>query len=323
MVGTFLRAFLFVFCATIGASVLKGAFHGVTNANASQSSRVLTDPLPGACRHRQALYNEWAAGKQEAHYYLGMALHLGRCFPRDNEAAFEKLKYAADRNIAPAQKMIGHFYAFGWSMDRDPMEAEKWFRKAIAGGNTQSETALGRLLLGKPDPEALSEAISLLQKASNEGDGTAKFLLGMAHLRGHGVEADYASAAELLRHSASLGFPTGQLAYSEAVAKAGKSVSDDHVVLAYAWAMTGGESLANTMRSVRSLDEAVFESMNAEMGVIYNDFDDRQARLAMSEISKIRAIPLRFPSGLPFTPESLIATSSHYDWAAIMKMWEG
>ncbi len=63
------------------------------------------------------------------------------------EAAFQFCKTDAERGDAKAQYALGRDYYYGYGVDRNFVEAKKWFRMAAAQGNEDAQMSLTRLKL--------------------------------------------------------------------------------------------------------------------------------------------------------------------------------
>ena len=62
-----------------------------------------------------------------------------------SDAAFERFRAAAELGHADAQLYLGHMYAEGLSVMRDPIEAYKWYELAAWQRNSLATSARDRL----------------------------------------------------------------------------------------------------------------------------------------------------------------------------------
>ncbi len=119
-------------------------------------------------------------------------------------AAYKRADYAAARAAwgplasngdAQAQYYLGHLYAKGEGVDRDPVQALHWFRAAAEQGESYGQFALGYVYehgLGAPsDPAA---AVRWYRDSAIQGNLAAGNNLGLMYEQGRGVARDYVRA---------------------------------------------------------------------------------------------------------------------------------
>ncbi len=82
----------------------------------------------------------------DAYVVRGYLLENGVGMMRDEVAAADFYRRAADRGSAPAQFRLGQLYADGRGVSRDWAEACYWLRLASAGGSREAKAALDALL---------------------------------------------------------------------------------------------------------------------------------------------------------------------------------
>ena len=97
---------------------------------------------------------------------------------KNYEAAFPKLKIAAEKGKKGAQYRLGRCYDKGHGVAENNAEAVKWYTKAAAQGHAKAQYQLGKAYLqGKKgliaDPK---KAKSLLSKAIRDEEDGAKIL---------------------------------------------------------------------------------------------------------------------------------------------------
>jgi len=136
-------------------------------------------------------------------------------------AAYKRADYAAARAAwgplafngdAQAQYYLGHLYAKGEGVDRDPVQALYWFRTAAEQGESYGQFALGYVyengLGAPPDPAA---AVRWYRDSAIQGNLAAGNNLGLMYEQGRGVARDYVRAyAWYARASADPGFEPGR-----------------------------------------------------------------------------------------------------------------
>ena len=96
---------------------------------------------------------------------------------------------------AQAQYFLGHLYARGEGVARDPAQALRWFHAAAEQGEPYGQFALGHAYehgLGvTPDPSA---AVRWYRAAADQGNQAARNNLGLMFEQGRGVTRDYVRA---------------------------------------------------------------------------------------------------------------------------------
>jgi TPR repeat protein len=106
--------------------------------------------------------------------------------------AWEPLASGGD---AQAQYFLGHLYAKGEGVARDPARALHWFRAAAEQGEPYGQFALGHVYehgLGvAPD---LRAAVRWYRAAADQGNQAARNNLGLMFEQGRGVTRDYVRA---------------------------------------------------------------------------------------------------------------------------------
>jgi TPR repeat protein len=101
----------------------------------------------------------------DAFFNLGLMYFQHELLPPDgsatrysfSEAAFTRFREAAELGHAKAQLYLGHMYAEGLGVERDPIEAYKWYQLSAWQRNSLASSARDRLS-GKLSSEQLDEA---------------------------------------------------------------------------------------------------------------------------------------------------------------------
>ena len=109
--------------------------------------------------------------------------------PRDLAASVTRLRQSADQGFRPAQLDLGHAYAKGDGIARDPVEALKWYR--LAAGLTKIDASQGcgrRLMLDSTTRSRAAEAATALagKLSAYEADkavANAEAWAGSAHAK--------------------------------------------------------------------------------------------------------------------------------------------
>ena len=123
---------------------------------------------------------------------------------------------------------LGEAYLSGHDTEIDYKEAEKWFLKAIEGGNTRSYTNLGIMYLnGNGVKQDYKKATELFKKGTEAGDMKAPRYMGIIYEKGFGVEQNYEKAAEYYHIGDKRGDLTSQYNLGKLYEK-GLGVSQDY-----------------------------------------------------------------------------------------------
>jgi hypothetical protein len=91
---------------------------------------------------------------------------------------YAALKQKADQGDAGAQLNLGLCYDNGRGVERDPVKAAEWYRKAADQGNADAQVNLG-VCCAKGDgvERDLAKAAAWFRKAADQGDEGAKAAL--------------------------------------------------------------------------------------------------------------------------------------------------
>jgi TPR repeat protein len=97
---------------------------------------------------------------------------------------------AAEAGSARAIGAIGELHELGLGLERSPMEAMVWYRRAAVAGDAESRARLGMILIDSQAVGSLEEGVELIQKAASQGNPYGQFALGQLQLQGLGVPRD-------------------------------------------------------------------------------------------------------------------------------------
>lgn len=103
-------------------------------------------------------------------------------------------------------------------------DAIKWLQKAVDNGDARAKWLLARQFLTQEKTESDHLAPALIMSAA-EGDGEAAHFMAVVHACGIGVPRDWSTAFDYLTHSAELGFP---LAREELIFLATGAFDEEH-----------------------------------------------------------------------------------------------
>ena len=122
------------------------------------------------------------------------------------EARVEAAKAEAEKGDPVSQCSLGAIYANGTEVEKDPVEAVKWFRKSADQGNPVAETWLGNMYAsGTGITKDPAEAVKWYRKAADQGDAIGQINLGAMYVAGTDVPKDLAEAARWFRKAANQG----------------------------------------------------------------------------------------------------------------------
>lgn len=107
-------------------------------------------------------------------YVMGNECMRGRGGPVDYACARQRFLKAADAGMPIAQEMMGFLELSGIGGPQDLEQAESWFTKSLAGGDTWLRYWVGHLLLHRAK---VTEAFEQLQQASSSKDLGGAYLM--------------------------------------------------------------------------------------------------------------------------------------------------
>eukprot|EP00808_Paulinella_micropora_P017487 g68672.t1 len=122
---------------------------------------------------------------------------------QDLPLAVQLLQQSACLGYAPAQHLLGRFYAEGIGVEKDLAKALSLYTEAAQQDNAEGQTALAfyhaRGLGGQKD---MQQAFSWFKRAAEQGHAIAQYNLGICYLSGKGVAEDAEKAVESFRKAA-------------------------------------------------------------------------------------------------------------------------
>ena len=191
-------------------------------------------------------------GYQHGLFYLGYYFHEGLALPKDYEKAFTLWMAATRRGKTngATEYQLGLCYLKGEGVAKNNVEAEKWFRKALADTGTEgikkaaeNKLTVVRNLIKAENGDAdeqwwagmyyedgdgkdPAEAVKWFRKAAEQGNASGQKSLADCYRRGKGIEKDEAEAAKWYRKAADQGNEYAQEELGECYYK-GKGVAVD------------------------------------------------------------------------------------------------
>ncbi|MBR5491843.1 MAG: SEL1-like repeat protein [Alistipes sp.] len=120
------------------------------------------------------------------------------------EDAYKLYEISAQKGNADAYYQLGEYNYFGKGIEKNEVEAIKWYRKAAEKGSNY-EQALLRLgdcySYGIGVVENKFEAVKYYKEATEYGFSKAEVALGKCYLNGEGIEQDYEDAVRYFRRA--------------------------------------------------------------------------------------------------------------------------
>jgi TPR repeat protein/tetratricopeptide (TPR) repeat protein len=139
-------------------------------------------------------------------YLLGVVTEHGLGVARDETAAAEFYRRAAQKGHRPGQLRWGLALMHGAGVDANPSEGETWLRRAALAGDPEAAALVGNIYAtGGTLPANHAEAASWFRRAAEAGHKGAARSLGLLYISGAGVPRDPEEAARWLRASAAGG----------------------------------------------------------------------------------------------------------------------
>ncbi len=141
-----------------------------------------------------------SAAKQDhalSQYFTACLIHLGQGVEKDDKAAYEWFKKAADNGVPDAMASLGGFYLDGIGVEKDYAQALKYLTDACKHGNPLAHYNLAVMYYNGFGVEQNYEtALSLFEKAASHGFTQALRLLARIYKNGNIVPRDLAKSFE-------------------------------------------------------------------------------------------------------------------------------
>jgi uncharacterized protein len=119
------------------------------------------------------------------------------------DEAFQKCRALAEAGVTCAQVRLGWMYHSATGTPKDWLEAESWYRRAIAANSPESEFYLASLYRAKLEPQS---ALEWFEKSAQHGYAPAMYHLGRLHLFGaEGAALDEEKAYRCFEEAARAG----------------------------------------------------------------------------------------------------------------------
>ena len=166
-------------------------------------------------------------GDAVAQYNLGVCYRDGQGVDKDYVEAVKWYRKAAEQNVAEAQYSLGLCYANGRGVEKDDVEAARWTRKAAEQNLAQAQCNLGRCYLRGIGVEKNDvEAARWIRKAAEQNVAEAQYTLGICCFYGTGVAENFVEAVKWYRKAAEQNYASAQCNLGDCYAK-GQGVAKD------------------------------------------------------------------------------------------------
>lgn len=194
----------------------------------------------------------------EALRVLSALAAQGRGMDQSDKEAFVYMRRAADLGSPEAQYELANMLANGKGMPRDPEAALIWGRKSAEQGHAPAQLVLGRMLVASLDRNRIEEGMSFIQRAAENGNKEALFLLAGAIASGdYGMQKDEAKAARLALPEAEAGSAEFQFALATLYLR-GETFAekrDEGLVWLEKAAQQGHAGAMNALRQIKNLPQ--------------------------------------------------------------------
>ena len=156
-------------------------------------------------------------GFAQAQFNLGCYYYNRNGVSFDNAEALKWFRKSADQGYAKAQFNLGWYYSSGErelrkidqnntyvestiGVPKNPIEAEKWYRKAAEQGHARAQFKLAKIYYsGDGVPKDAVEAVKWWRLAAQLGHPTAQYNLGVMYFTGQGITKDFSEASKWFR----------------------------------------------------------------------------------------------------------------------------
>ncbi len=279
-------------------------------AFAGGSLGVAKDELEAVKWYRKAADQNYAP----AQAILGAFYALGLGVAKDYVEAVKWFRKAAEQNYAPAQDFLGSCYADGQGVAKDHVEAVKWFRKAADQNYAEAQFCLGNCYrAGQGVPEDCVEAVKWFRKAADRNYAQAQFNLGVCYYKGEGVAKDYMEAVKWFRKAAAQNHAQAQYWLGICYAD-GQGVAKDYVE-GYRWGLlAAGQGVEGARDGASVLEARMTREQIAEGQALARNFKPRAVPVSGADSSAAGVLQTRPESsgtGFFITEDGYLITNEH------------
>ena len=111
------------------------------------------------------------------------------------DKALAPLQKAASQGSVEAQYRLGMMYRFAWGVEKDFVQARKYFEQAAAQEHAEAQAELGKIHKdGRGTKRDLALAAKWFERAARNSEGIAQLTLARMYEKGRGVPKDFALA---------------------------------------------------------------------------------------------------------------------------------
>jgi len=197
-----------------------------------------------------------AMGSDEAMLRLA-GLYLTGSYGEDNKASgLPLLNQAVELENLDATLYLAHMNYRGDYLEQDLQQADKYYRLAAGTGNPQARITYVRFLMDdKAQPYANKQALTWLEEVAEEDNPNAMLLLGYAHAKGLGVNANQRTALRWFKSAL------------------GKAPEDPEIINEIAWTLTVTDrpKLRREKYALKIMDKMMSTNLEAAENPAYLD----------------------------------------------------
>ena len=186
--------------------------------------------VEGEPSYSEDLKQKAEAGDVAAQLDLALCYNTGSGIEKNPVEAHKWFLKAAEQGNGRALNAVGMDYEWGTGgVEKDIVEAVKWYRKSAEQGSDRGQNNLGRCYqYGNGVEKDLTEAVKWYRKSAEQGSGHGQYNLGVCYRFGKGVEKDLTEAVKWYRKSAEQGNADAQLSLAICYVS-GQGVTKDDV----------------------------------------------------------------------------------------------
>ncbi len=132
-------------------------------------------------------------------------------FNGDYKALMRELHPLAKAGDANAQRDIGTLYDRGLGVERNSVEAVKWFRMSAEQGNSWGQHSLGQMYqIGRGVTKDVDEAMKWFQLSAEQGNIHGQYVLASIYFQRKQAPSDRDKAMKWFREAAEQGHPVAK-----------------------------------------------------------------------------------------------------------------
>ncbi len=167
----------------------------------------------GGIKMREHDFRDLKAKAVEQLFQVGKCYETGDGVDKDEVEAVRWYRMAAEQGSADAMFELSKCYTFGIGVRRNRATAFKWLSKAAERGHSKAMVQLGKRCTHEYEADYNPrKAVRLFRTAAEKGDAWGMFHLGECYADGIGVKKDY-DAAYLWFCRAALAAPDDEMLY--------------------------------------------------------------------------------------------------------------